>query len=317
MNRAPIILFCYNRPEHVRQTLKSLKANALSAESELYVFSDGPKENASSETIRSIEQVRQVIREEKWCANVHIKEAEHNLGLATSVIQGVSTVIEKYGKVIVVEDDVLLSPYFLDFMNEALDKYEHDERVMSIGSWNYFCSPKSLDDNFFLRYPDSIAWACFERSWKLFESDSVLLLQKLKEQKRLKKLNADGKLPYFEDMLQQQIAGRIDSWAIRWTGSCVLHGGLNFYPKHSLSKHLGFGQGATHETGDDDYNRDLEVYDQKLRVNTQNVQENQFAFRAWCSFIKKLQGISLQKRIVGKLKSLSPAFVKNIYKKLK
>ena len=138
MTHAPIVLFVYNRPAFTRRTLEALAANHGAGESELFIFSDGPAAQATAAQLAAITAVRQVIREQQWCRKVHIMESDNNKGLANSVISGVTQVIQQYGKVIVVEDDVVTSPFFLTFMNEALEKYCGEERVLSIGSWNYY-----------------------------------------------------------------------------------------------------------------------------------------------------------------------------------
>ena len=305
---APIILFAYNRPRLAKQTLASLKANALAKESELFIFSDGPKKDATPEQIEKINEVRKVIREEQWCGKVSIIEQAFNKGLAVSVIDGVSEIVEKYGKVIVVEDDVLLSPYFLHFMNESLELYADHEEVLSVGSWNYFCKPDLLkEDYFFFRYPDSIAWATYARAWKLFEKDPAVALKKLKKTRTLSKFNGDNEALYFEKMLQMQIEGKINSWAIRWTATAVLNKKTNIFPKETLSKHIGFGAEATHEKSETDYNAQLIPAQRKMNLVKESIPiENEIALENWKKFIKKnfiteepKVKISLAKRIVA------------------
>lgn len=312
MNLAPIVLFAYNRPSHVKQTLESLYLNPMADQSDLFIYVDGPKPNASPETLANIQQVKKVIREQQWCKSVTIYEAEKNKGLARSVIEGVTATVKKNGKIIVIEDDVIVSPYFLKFMNDSLEFYKNNESVLSIGSWNYFCPSEKLNENFFLRYPDSIAWATFARAWNLFEADASLLLKKLKVQNRLRALNADSATPYFEKMLINQIEGKVDSWAIRWTATAVLNQKFSFYPRYSLSKHIGFGKGATHEVNDDDYNKDLIVFQQPIQINNIPVVENKTAFHEWKLFIAKLNG---RKTLRQKVKELLPEFILKAYRK--
>jgi hypothetical protein len=281
---APIALFTYKRPAHTLKTLKYLRDNIGAEESTLFVFCDGPKLNASSEDIKNIDATRNLAKSKKWCKEVHIIERESNLGLAGSIIAGVTEIVNRYGNVIVVEDDVLLSPFFLKFMNDALLRYKEDEKVIAIGSWNYFCQPQKIHGNFFLRYPDSIAWATFARAWKLFEPEGNLLLRKLEEKGQLNYFNADGASPYFEKMLKDQVSKKIDSWSIRWTATAALHGMYTFFPQVSLSKHIGFGKGATHETGEFDYNQKLKVANKPIELKDQPVQEDPVAFEEWKSF---------------------------------
>lgn len=285
MKYAPVILFAYNRPEFVRQALQSLSENLLANETELFIFADGPKMGATIEESEKISKVRQLLREKKWCGSVKIFESEFNKGLARSVIDGVTEIIHKYGKVIVVEDDVVLSPYFLSFMNDALDAYRDDERVLSIGSWSYFASPeKIVDETYFFRFPDSIAWATFDRAWKLFEEDSVKILRELKAKNKIRDFNAGLNYPYFSNMLQAQIDGVVNSWAIRWTAIAVLNEKLSLFPSISLSKHIGFAADATHEKNSKDYNKDILLSDHRLSLIKKTVEESPIALEEWKNF---------------------------------
>lgn len=286
-NTAPVILFAYNRPSLVRKTLRSLKANTLALQSHLFVFCDGPKENAGEADLLKINEVRQIVGSEQWCGDVTVIEHNENKGLAASVIDGVSTIVSKYGKVIVIEDDVLLSPYFLQFMNDALDANSDNKQVLSIGSWNYFCDPEKIENDFFyFRYPDSIAWATTAYSWSLFEKDAAVALDKLKHLGKLNVFNGDGEAEYFEDMLNKQIEGKVNSWAIRWTATAIVNNMLNVFPKYSLSKHIGFGADATHEKSEVDYNKDLFLAERKLSVDiSSSVAENSLALREWKNFV--------------------------------
>lgn len=265
MSLAPIVIFAYNRPWHLSQMFESLKRNKEAFDSEITVFCDGPKPNASSEDIQKIEEARNVARSQTWCKKLNVVAAEKNKGLANSVIAGVTSVVEKYGRIIVIEDDVILSSFFLAFMNDALDVYEKDEKILSVGSWNYFHSPANSNDHFFLTMPDTIAWATWSRAWKNFEPDSSFLLNQLKERSLMRKFNLDGQYD-FQRMLEAQADGKISSWAIRWTAIAVLNDTLSLYPARALSKHSGFGTDATNCFGLD-FNANLELAEQRLEVN--------------------------------------------------
>ena len=156
-NLSPIVLFSYARPKMLEQTLGSLKQNLLISESELYIFCDGAKPNATSEQIKNIEAVRALAKQFTYSKKTIVIESPTNKGLANSIIEGVTRILAEYKKIIVVEDDVLLSPYFLTFMNDALNVYQNEIKVSSIGSWNYYCDSEKIKGNFFLRYPDTIA----------------------------------------------------------------------------------------------------------------------------------------------------------------
>ena len=146
MTYAPIALFTYSRPDHTRQAVESLLRNAESQDSDLFVFSDGPKTEAK---VAGVEENRKYIRAITGFHSVTIVERETNWGLARSLIAGISEVIGRYGRVIVVEDDLVLSPYFLKFMNEGLEKYQDDEMVAAISAFLPAQAPV-LPSTFFL-----------------------------------------------------------------------------------------------------------------------------------------------------------------------
>ena len=131
---SPILLFTYNRPLHTEKTLEALRGNYLSSESELYVFSDGYKSESDKGDVM---RVREIIRSIDGFKKVHIHEQPRNVGLAGNIIEGVTKIVNEFGKVIVLEDDLVTSPYFLTFMNEGLERYENEERV---GHIQGFCS---------------------------------------------------------------------------------------------------------------------------------------------------------------------------------
>lgn len=285
MKLAPVILFVYNRPETLRKTLEALAANELADQTELFVYSDGPKESDDSQALEKIKAVRALVRERNWCGSVTVIESEKNRGLANSIIEGVTKIVNQYTKAIIIEDDAVVSKYFLRFMNEALEKYKDDPKVLSIGSWNYFCDPSLLDDNFFFRFPDSIAWATFGRAWKLFESNSELALKKIVDTGKLHRFDGELNYPYFSNMLRLQSEGKISSWAIRWTATAIIHDMLSYFPRQTLSIHIGFGDDATHERTAD-YNSSLVLASRPQEVRKNSVIENATAITEWRKFVK-------------------------------
>ena len=189
---APVVLFCYNRPQHLEQTLSSLAQNTL-ANVSTYIFMrtapktpkrNGKKFNQSPATFSDeesrIKQVRQLIKEQRWqksFAELHIIESSENQGLAQTVIQGVTQVVEQYNQVIVLEDDVLLNPYFLEFMNQALQLYQNEERVGSIRAQVFeLPNPPEL---FFAQMNGDFAWGTWQRVWQKVNFNGKQLLQDL------------------------------------------------------------------------------------------------------------------------------------------
>lgn len=264
---APIVLFVYNRPEHTKKTIEALQKNTLASESEVFVFSDGPKNEA--ERVR-VNEVRSYIRTIDGFERVTLIEREQNLGLAKSVIRGVSQVVHEHGRVIVLEDDLVTSPYFLQFMNDGLDVYEQDDKVISIHGYVYPIETE-LPETFFLRGADCWGWATWKRGWELFESDSEKLLKELKAKRLTKQFDFGGGYPY-TNMLRAQTLGFIDSWAIRWYASAFLHNKLTLYPGQSLVSNIGFDTDATHTKNHAHFKSMVHTY--RIPVRHSDVQES-------------------------------------------
>ena len=238
---APIVLFAYNRPWHTKQTIDALLRNDLAAESKLFIFSDGSKDESSA---NSVTQVRRYLKTISGFKSVKIVEQKENLGLANSIIRGVTSVCNEHGKVIVLEDDIVTSPHFLSYMNEALNKYEDDDRVISIHGYVYPTKEK-LPEVFFLRGADCWGWATWKRGWDLFNLDGEALLDELKSNKLVKEFDFDGAYS-FSKMLKDQIKGKNDSWAVRWYASAFLANKLTLYPGKSLVYNIGNDNSGSH-----------------------------------------------------------------------
>jgi hypothetical protein len=244
-NLAPIVLFAYNRPQHTLQTLQSLAKNIYADASTLIVFCDGAKKDANQEDLDKIAEVRKIVKSQSWCKDLKVIEGLENKGLANSIIEGVSQVVNQYGKIIVLEDDLLTSKYFLKFMNEALNTYELEEKVLSVGACNFFARDEKTPETFFVPIPDCWGWATWNDRWKLFEKDGSKLLAQLKERSLLDDFNLHGAYNY-QQMLEDQIAGKNNSWAIRWQAVAYLTGKLSLYPKYAKTFNSGFDSSATH-----------------------------------------------------------------------
>lgn len=248
MTCAPVALFVYNRPWHTLQTIKALLANAEASTTPLYVFSDAPKNVAAS---KAVVEVRLLLHDIAGFSSLSIIERETNFGLARSIIDGVSRVCEEYGRVIVLEDDLVTSPFFLKYMNEGLEKYQDEKRVISIHGYVYPIE-QAVQETFFLKGADCWGWATWKRGWELFEPDGKRLLDELKRRKLTYKFDFDGSYPYTK-MLQSQIAGKNDSWAVRWYASAFLMDKLTLYPGRSLVKNIGLDGSGTHCSETDDF----------------------------------------------------------------
>lgn len=241
MRFAPIALFVYNRPQHTRRLLDSLLQNREAAESELYIFSDAPN---SAAVVAKVSEVRHIIGRCDGFSRVHLVERKHNLGLAGSIVDGVSRLCNAQGRAIVLEDDLVVSRFFLRYVNDALDLYAGDERVISIGCYTYPVG-RPLPETFFLRVPDCWGWGVWQRSWKLYEADGMKLLTEIRRRGLERGFDFGGTYP-FTRMLEDQIAGRNSSWAVRWYATAFLREMLTLYPGHSVTRNAGMDASGVH-----------------------------------------------------------------------
>ena len=233
---APIALFVYNRPKHTRETVYALLKNSEAAHSDLYIFSDAAKHEGAQ---TAVIEVREFIRQIKGFNSITITERDKNFGLANSIIDGVTHLCDKFGKVIVLEDDLRVSPYFLNFMNKALDRYQYDEKVMQIVGYMFPVKLEMENDSLFLPLTSSWGWATWQSAWQHFDK-SASGYSVLADNNMLRKaFDLSGRYKYFQ-MLQAQMRNEVDSWAIRWYLSVFLKNGLVLYPRISLVENSGF-----------------------------------------------------------------------------
>lgn len=237
---APILLFVYNRPAHVYRNIEALLKNSLAAESELFIYSDAAKDDTSQ---KSVDEVRNFIRSVRGFKNITITERTENWGLARNIIDGVTTLVNRYGRVIVLEDDLVVSPYFLKFMNDALETYKDEERVGHIQACDFTQDP-SLPDTFLIKWTGSWGWATWDRAWKHFNPDGKALLAELEKRNLTYTFDFNGKYGYTR-MLRRQIEGKNNSWAIRWNASLFLKDILSLNVGKSLVQNEGFDGSGT------------------------------------------------------------------------
>jgi hypothetical protein len=283
---APIALFVYNRLWHTQQTIHSLQKNILAPESDLIVFSDGPRTSADAE---SVDQVRSYLKETDGFRSVTIVESPVNKGLARSIIEGVNQVLSSHESIIVMEDDLVTSPYFLLYLNDGLDLYRHEERVVSVHGYIYPVK-KKLPVTFFLRGADCWGWATWKRGWKLFDPDGAKLLGRLKSQRLTRAFDLDGSYP-FAKMLEDQIRGRKDSWAVRWHASAFLADRLTLYPGLSLVNNIGLDGSGTHSLKSNRRDYLAELSPTRIPVEKIEVVESVLARQVISRFHKDQQSI--------------------------
>lgn len=252
MTPAPILLFVYNRPDHVRQGIASLQQNALAAQSPLFIYSDAA---GSEESRKAVGEVRQYIHTVSGFASVTIIERSENWGLARSIIDGVTTQVKRFGRVIVLEDDLIVAPYFLQFMNDALETYQDEPRVGHIQACDFTKDP-TLPNTFLIKWTGSWGWATWDRAWSYFNADGSALLRQLEERKLTRTFDFNGTYG-FTRMLRRQIEGKNNSWAIRWNASLFLNDVLSLNVGRSLVQNNGFDGSGTNCGGGGLYDSSL------------------------------------------------------------
>lgn len=247
---APIALFVYRRPRHAREALESLAGNALAAQSELFIYSDAAKGGDERER-REVEEVRRLIRERAWCGKVTIIEAPANRGLAASITGGVTEMVQRHGRAIVLEDDLVLSPGFLAYMNRTLEVYENEPGVMHIAGYSPPLSAP-LPPTYLYRNTTCWGWGTWARAWKHFNPDAAQLLAELGRRHLNYDFNLDGSYPS-TDQLVFNIDGLRDTWAIKWYASVMLAGGLCLHPHPSLVQNIGTDDSGTNTGSTEQY----------------------------------------------------------------
>jgi GT2 family glycosyltransferase len=281
MTPSPIALFVYNRPHHTRKTLESLMVNAEFSDSLLYVFCDGAKRKKD---IPLVQATRELIRSYEL-DNATIIEREENMGLANSIITGVTELCNKYGRVIVVEDDLYLSPYFLKYMNTALDTYEEYDKVMHISGY-MFPVRGQLPVTFFYRATSCWGWGTWKRAWDKFEPEVPTLLAGFKNRKKRREFDIQGSMKYYRMLILQAI-GMSDSWAIRWYASVFLNNGLCLHPGKSLVNNIGHDDSGVHSDCTNVY--DVDVSEEEDLEFTTDISESEKAVMLMVDFYQSIR----------------------------
>ena len=247
MKLAPIVLFAYNRPWHTEQTLNALMLNKYADKSKLYIYCDGSKEDANKVDLNKINEVRTLVRKKKWCKKVIIIERDKNFGLANNVLDGISSVINKYKKVIVIEDDMITSKGFLDYMNFSLNYYEKELKVFHINGHNYKSNFQFvLDDYYFSKYMNCWGWATWKDRWDKLNKDYSQHYNKLvKDKNILHKYNYESSLD-FHNQLLLNINNRINTWAILWYSTIFFNKGYCLTSKRSYVENIGLDGTGEH-----------------------------------------------------------------------
>lgn len=289
---APVVLFVYSRVKHTRRTIDALRDNYFADSTDLIIYSDHQKCNKAE---KGVCEVRNYIKNVTGFKSVKIIYRPFNYGLSKSIIAGVTETLAIYDRVIVLEDDLVTSRYFLTYMNQGLDLYANSEKVISIHGY-CFPSEKALGETFFLPGADCWGWATWKKSWEVFEPDGRVLLRRLRKNNLTREFDLLNSYP-FTKMLNSQVAGLIDSWAIRWYASAFLEKKLTLYPGQSLVKNIGNDQSGIHSIATDIF--DVKLATKPVHVGNIRIEVSIDAIMEYQNFLLKM--LPRWKRILNKI----------------
>jgi hypothetical protein len=252
MSSTGIALFVYDRPEHTERVLNGLQQNDVG---HVYIFSDGA-ENSQDE--QSVRRVREIVTNVDWCETTIISH-EDNLGLAKSLITGISRVFEDHEQIIVLEDDCLPATNFVSFMKTSLKRYASNEQVMNVNGYSppIDIPTRYSDDVYFTHRSSSWGWGTWESAWSEFNQNPFSIKELKENSDRIKQeVNKAGGDLY--PMMRKQLKGQIDSWAVWWSYAIASNDGLCVNPINSKIKNIGFDGTGTHTGATDKYNVEID-----------------------------------------------------------
>ena len=287
----PVAVFAYKRPSHLERAIEGLKSNKESVNTDLYIFCDGAKKH---EDIDDVLGVRKYANCVQGFRSITVVLREKNLGLSESIITGVTSICEKHGCVAVVEDDIIVSKYFLRWINSAIIEFWDEPKVVSVGCF-VFPQSEKLQEFFFLSVPDCWGWAVWQRSWSNFNKDANDLIDKIENGGLAQKFDFGGAYAY-TNMLKENALGNNDSWAVRWYASSFLSGGLTIYPNVSMTQNIGFDGSGTHCGDREIINPQLAMSEILAIKNKYKLVESVRARRVWEYSLSKINKRSIFQR---------------------
>ena len=241
---APIAIFAYDRLDDFEKMFSALKLCSGFDKSPITIFLDGPKDEAAKPRVEKVRQCARAID----LANVSLVEREANMGLKASIYDGVSKICKEHGRVIVLEDDLVVSPCVLEYFNQGLEKYKEEKRVWSIVGYQYDAPGlRGYDKALVLPFAHCWGWATWDRAWEQFDINAKIYERDLKSRAFRKFFDLDG-VQTFADMLGLAKQGKINSWFIRWYYKVFNEGGVSIFPPVSYVENVGLKGGGTHSS---------------------------------------------------------------------
>ena len=294
MDLAPIALFVYNRPEILKKSIYSLKKNKLVEKSMIYIFSDGAKKNSKDKIL--VNEVRKIINNTK---NLNIKKVifhKNNIGLKRNIISGINFVLKKNKKIIVLEDDIYLSPNFLKYMNRSLDFIKKEKNIWHVSAWNYpiKLKKKNLNDVFLWQNMNCWGWGTHRKYWKKINLDSKFFIKNLSK-KNISDFNLNNTLNNWSQ-LQRNYKKKINTWAIFWNATIFWNNAFCLNPARSYTVNIGFESDSTH-TKKKIFNQSYLNKSSRVDFNI-NEKKNEY-------YVKKIKLLLYKSKSINTLKSFS------------
>jgi len=297
-SQAPIAIFAFNRPNHLAHCLQSLERCVGLENSEGTIFIDGARNDQEADVVSSSVGVALKFASKY---NFRVEARQENFGLAKSITSGIDEMFSLSSKLIVIEDDLILAKGFLDFMNKGLSRYENNSGVASISGYQYPIE-RELHTSVFLRGADCWGWATWKDRWEQTSFSGKELLNQIRTKKLANEFNLEGSNNYV-DLLEKQILGEINSWAILWHASMFVQNRLSLYPPYSLVSNEGGDGLGTHFGINQLYSQKIsDKMDFSLPSSIEQSEEYRDALIEF--YQKNFKRFTFSQRILGKLKRL-------------
>ena len=311
---APIVIFAFKRPEHLKQTLDALAENDEAKYSDLFIYCDGAKPNVGNDVLEKVDQVISISKSENRFKNVEVIVRKTNFGLSKSVISGVTEIIKKHGNIIVLEDDIFVSKNFLKFINQGLKLYKNDAKVYGVTGYCFPSAKNIKQDTFFLPIMSSWGYATWVDRWDKINFNGFELLKEVKRKKLEEEINF-GQLNYLK-MLQDQVEGRNDSWAVRFYVSMFLKQGVFLYPNKTLLLNIGLDGSGFHCLPQNNVNSTTFDISTDISLNKTEITLNPKILKAFKQGHRKKKDMVIQS-VKKKIKrALAPEFIDFIKRKV-
>ncbi len=282
---APVAVFSYKRKDHLIKTIEALGENIYADQTDVYVFSD---EGENEDDKRKVCEVREYLHSVSIFRSLTVIEREINYGLRKNIEDGVSRVVSEYGKIIVLEDDLVTSRFFLKYMNDALNKYNDNDAVMEISGYSVPAEHEKCEETAFLHFADCWGWATWKRAWEKYDRNPDALVKRF-TLGDIYRFNLDGRANFWNQVLENK-RGNLNTWAIFWQTTIYLNDGLMLYPTRSLVKNIGVDGSGDHKAESSVY--DTDIYDQEITAFPDVIEEDKNVRRIVGDYFKSVDGIS-------------------------